>query len=396
MPQSSLLTYVGSGVIREKDSTDLFTVDVRGDSTLSKKFSKHVKKSLKADEIIAQRSPIPAVSLRKRSSEAPDYRDLPQKRLRQNWVSYKELAQLKKVADGRHGTTIKPKDASYDVWDMQPIKASQKTLEILPELVSAKPPKSMRQKPVSLAAGGKEIPAVFKPAGGYSYNPLATDYEARLSEESVKAMEIEKQRLAAEEAEKLKREAAIRSAAEAEIAEDRADLSEWEEDSEWEGFQSGAEDQPMVKQPQRKTRAQRNRIERRKEEERLAKHKAAMKARRIQEDKIKQLAEEIGEEEKARALKKSKAMSNDDQVNDEKLRRKQLGKFKLPDRDLELVLPDELEESLRRLKPEGNLLKDRYRSMLVRGKMESRRHLPFRKQARRKITEKWTHKDFVL
>jgi len=65
-------------------------------------------------------------------------------------------------------------------------------------------------------------------------------------------------------------------------------------------------------------------------------------------------------------------------------------------KDLELVLPDELQESLRLLKPEGNLLKDRYRSLLVRGKVESRRPISFAKKANRKATEKWTHKDFML
>ncbi|KAB8298122.1 hypothetical protein EYC80_001880 [Monilinia laxa] len=78
------------------------------------------------------------------------------------------------------------------------------------------------------------------------------------------------------------------------------------------------------------------------------------------------------------------------------LRRRKLGKISLPERDLELVLPDELQESLRLLKPEGNLLKDRYRNMLVRGKVESRRPISFAKKAKRKATEKWTHKDFML
>lgn len=82
--------------------------------------------------------------------------------------------------------------------------------------------------------------------------------------------------------------------------------------------------------------------------------------------------------------------------NDEELRRRQLGRLKLPEKDLELVLPDELEDSLRRLRPEGNLLKDRYRSLLLRGKVEARRRIPFRKQAKTKLTEKWAYKDFSI
>jgi nucleolar protein 53 len=123
-----------------------------------------------------------------------------------------------------------------------------------------------------------------------------------------------------------------------------------------------------------------------------------MKARRAQEQRIKEIAEELAqrEQEKQLVLARDASDSADSDVDDEKLRRRQLGKYKLPEKDLELVLPDELQESLRLLKPEGNLMRDRYRSMLIRGKVESRRHIPFKKQAKRKLTEKWTHKDFVL
>ena len=146
-------------------------------------------------------------------------------------------------------------------------------------------------------------------------------------------------------------------------------------------------------------RAQRNRIQRRRAEEQLAKHKAALKRRRIQEARIADLAAEVDETEQSRALA---LLAGEDSASEselrgaEKLRRRQLGKFKLPEHDLELVLPDELQDSLRRLRPEGNLLKDRYRSMVVRGRIETRRHIPFHRQARTKATEKWTHKDFVL
>jgi nucleolar protein 53 len=269
----------------------------------------------------------------------------------------------------------------------------------LAEEVKPKVPKSMKKEPLSLLESGKQIPAVLKPGGAYSYNPDFTDYNERLEEEKEKALEAEKQRLEQEERERAKQEAAARSAAEAEAAEARANLSEWEEDSEWEGLQSGAEDsKPSVKRPQRKTQTQRNRIKRRKEEEQLLKHKAAIKAQRRQEQRIREIAEEIEERERNKALIAKDDSSADpiDELREEKLRRKQLGKYKLPQHDLELVLPDELEDSLRRLKPEGNLLRDRYRSLMVRGKVESRRHIPFHKQAKGKYTEKWTYKDFKI
>lgn len=322
---------------------------------------------------------------------------LPVKRQRTDWVSHKELARLRRVADGQHDSTIEVTDATYDIWDAPAPKDEAEF--VYEENIEIKAPKSSKQKPISLLAGGKEVPAVQKPSGGYSYNPVFTDYESRLTAAGERELEAEQKRQADVEAARLRAEAAARSAAEAEAAEARANLSEWEEDSEWEGLQSDAEGLNTGKRPARKTQVQRNKIKRRKEDERLAKHKAAMKARRIQEMKIKEIAEEVKEKEAARLLalaQQPEEENSDVEIDETKLRRKQIGKFKLPEKDLELVLPDELQESLRLLKPEGNLLKDRYRSMLVRGKVEARRHIPFHRQAKKKVTEKWTFKDFQI
>jgi len=224
-----------------------------------------------------------------------------------------------------------------------------------------------------------------------------TDYEQRLMTEGEKESAAEQKRLAAAEAERVNLEAAAKSAAEAEAAEAKADLSEWEEDSAWEGFESGTEDVKLnAKRPERKTQAQRNRIKRRKEEERKAKMAADIKKKNEQAALAKKIALGLSEKEKVR---QSAAVKDDDsssEGDDLELRRRKLGKIPLPEKDLELVLPDELQESLRLLKPEGNLLKDRYRSLLVRGKVESRRPISFAKKAKRKATEKWTHKDFML
>jgi nucleolar protein 53 len=68
----------------------------------------------------------------------------------------------------------------------------------------------------------------------------------------------------------------------------------------------------------------------------------------------------------------------------------------IPEAPLEVVLPDELRDSLRLLKPEGNLLKDRFRSMMVRGKVESRRQVAYGKQKKYTVSEKWSYKDWQL
>lgn len=340
-----------------------------------------------------------AVSSRKRSGYGVTDGVLPEKRQRTNYVTQKELIRLRKVADGHHQSTVAITDATYDPWAVSVSETKPEEKDEFISLAVPKPhaPKSMGQAPISLTASGKAPRAVSKPKGGYSYNPAFTDYENRLNEESAKVVEAERKRLAQLEADQLKREAAARSAAEAEAAEARADMSEWDEDSAWEGFESAGEELSVkAKRPERKTQAQRNKIKRRKEAERQAKREEAALKKAEQARRIEELADEVIERERARALEKVEMSDDSSEVDDEELRRKQLGKFKLPEKDLELVLPDELQDSLRLLKPEGNLLKDRYRSLLVRGRVESRRKIPFHKQARRKVTEKWTFKDFHL
>ncbi|KAF7518340.1 hypothetical protein G7054_g13482 [Neopestalotiopsis clavispora] len=388
---------IKGGVVAERASADLFTLDTVRDVATSKKFPKHTTKKLKSDEILAVRSAIPAVDSRKRASDSKTTDGIiAPKRQRTGYVTQKELARLKKVADGHHDDTIEFSETVYDPWAVAPEPEEK------PELHDTrndarKAPKSITEKPISLAASGKRIPAVAKPTGGYSYNPSFPEYEARLSEEGQKAIEAEKKRLAEEEADRLRMEAAARSAAEAEAAEARAELSEWEEDSEWEGVQSGGEElKTSAKRPGRKTQVQRNKIKRRKEEERRQRHEEKTKVRKAQLEQIKEIARLAAEKDKARALAKTAEESEDEMDGtDDVLRRKRLGKLNLPEKDLELVLPDELQDSLRLLKPEGNLLKDRYRSLLVRGKLESRRRT-VKKQARMKSTEKWTYKDFRI
>lgn len=394
------MTLFYSGVIAEKDSADLFTLDTAGDASTAKKLLKG-SKPLKADEIIAQRSAVPAVSMRKRPGEATTDGIIQPKRQKTSYVSHKELTRLRKIADGRQEDTIvEVTEASFDPWDIQKDAEEAKQdprFSFLEKAKKKKAPSTIKHRSISLAASGKVIPAVKKPEGGYSYNPTYADYEERLIAEGEKELAAEQKRLAATEEERAKLEAAARSAAEAAEAEARAELSEWEEDSAWEGFESGTEDVRLnAKRPERKTPAQRNRIKRRKEDERKAKMAGNIKKKNEQAAQIKKIAKAVAEKEKARALARVQTEDSSSDGDDLELRRRKLGKITLPEKDLELVLPDELQESLRLLKPEGNLLKDRYRSLLVRGKVESRRPISFAKKAKRKATEKWTHKDFML
>lgn len=392
------------GVIAEKASDDLFIIDTEGDARVAKE-SRKKHKLLKADEIIAQRSAVAPVSMRKRPGcgTTDGVLEPGSKRLRTNYVTHKELTRLRNIADGRQEQSIAVTDSTYDPWDEKSdalAKLEDPRFTFLPKSREKVAPKTLNEKPVSLAASGKSIPAVPKPSGGYSYNPDVEEYVERYTAAHEAEAIAEQKRQKILEKERALAEAAAKSAREAEEAERRAELSEWEEDeSAWEGFSDGEQFKLSAKRPERKTQAQRNKIKRRKEEERRSEMAANIKKKEEQASHIKKIAKEIKTRDAAKALalmRKEEESDSEESGEDVELRRRNLGKIQLPEKNLELVLPDELKESLRLLKPEGNALGERYRRVLLRGMVEARRSTPFKKQARTKTTEKWTHKDFML
>ncbi|KAF1846582.1 P60-like protein [Cucurbitaria berberidis CBS 394.84] len=383
---------IQGGVIAEKTSDELFAVDVIGSADIQKEVARR-HKPLKADEILAQRSAVPAVPSRKRLSEIDD-----EGKRKKAKVSGKEYDRLRQIAYG--GEQVK-KDvvqsgmtADHDPWAVQEVKKDPR-FSFLKEKKAKVEPVTLKHAPLSQAKNGKAIPAVRKPTGGKSYNPKFEDWQNELMRESDKAVDAEKKRLqeAREEAERMER-AAVESES------DSGEESVWE--SEWEGFSDNENGGVKTKRPERKSLSQRNKIKRRKEAERKAKHDAKMKAKEQQVQEIKRLAKSVEEKEKARATiqqaltDKIAEITSEDEGEEVELRRRQLGRTRIPEAPLEVVLPDELRDSLRLLKPEGNLLKDRFRSMMLQGKVESRKQIPYAKQKKYTVSEKWSYKDWTL
>ncbi|KAF2658824.1 P60-like protein [Lophiostoma macrostomum CBS 122681] len=383
---------IQGGLVSEKTSDQLFAVDTTGSKDVQKEYLKR-NKPLKVDEILAQRSAVPAVSSRKRLSDF----EAPQRKKAK--VSGKDYDKLRAIAYG--GDQIE-KDivqigdtADHDPW-AEAEGEQDPRFTFLEKKKEKKEPVTLKHAPVSLAKDGKAIPAVRKPESGKSYNPLLSDWADLIEREGEKEVEAEKKRLqeAKEEAERMDR--AIAAAQESEADSDQNE-SAWE--SEWEGFSDAEDGSLKQKRPERKTPAQRNKIKRRKEAERKAKHEAKMKEKEKQTQRIKELAKSVAEKEKAREAARQVALLTKDDISsdeaEEVLRKKRFGKFDVPEASLEVVLADELQDSLRRLKPEGNLLKDRFRSMVVRGKVESRRRTQHKKP-KTTLTEKWSYKDWTL
>ncbi|KAL4806425.1 Nop53-domain-containing protein [Aspergillus unguis] len=383
---------IKGGVLAEKPSEELFVIDTKGSSEIRDAYRKQHKKPLKSDEILAQRSAINAVDTRKRTnSKVTDGVIEPKtKKHKSDWVSKKDWQRLKQVA--KEGKPMeKPGDNGfYDPWadEADPTPYDDPQFDYLEKPKEKVAPATLKQAPISLAANGKAIPSVRAPTAGTSYNPTFEEWDELLQEEGQKAVEEEKKRLEEERKEQERQRL---------IEEGRNDNGEAKSDDEsaWEGFESEYEKPEWLnkKRPERKTKTQRNKIKRRKEAERQAKWEAQQKKKDEQVANMKATSERFKQQE----LEHKEQESEDSEEGDDTtLRRKPLGKLKAPEKRTEVVLPDELQDSLRLLKPEGNLLDDRFRTLIVQGKLESRKPVTQPRKAKREVTEKWAYKDFKV
>lgn len=306
----------------EKPSDELFLIDNAGSADVREKIAKK-RKPLKADEIIAQRSVIPALDGRKRgNSKTTDGVIEPSsKKHKKDWVSRKELLRLKQVAKEGNPLNKPANNEIYDPWADEGDNTTTYDDPRFDFLQKPKPkvaPETLQQAPVSLAANGKPIPSVRTPQAGISYNPVFEEWDRLLLEQGEKAVEEEKMRLEEQKKEEEKQRL---------IAEAQNDDGEVKSDDEsaWEGFESEYEKPEWLnkKRPERKTKAQRNKIKRRKEAEQKAKWEAQKAKREAQLEQSQQSLEKSDDEE----LEKndSDADDSEEEGDDSKLRRKAFG-----------------------------------------------------------------------
>jgi nucleolar protein 53 len=394
------------GPVAERPSEELFAVDTIGSEDIKKKHK--LPKPLTADKILAQRSAVRAVDSRKRptNSRVTDGIIEPSsKRQKADWVSKKEVARIRDSLQGgsQLSTARLEEDESpaFDLWSggaaTTTVPTKRGLIKQIPaelaeyvEAVRAKvAPGSLKQAPTPMTASGRSVKAVQDPKAGSSYNPTFEDWDASLTKEGEKEAEAERERRATAVAE-AEKEARV-------LAASNDDVNyQTDPESAWEGFETDREDSSLkVKRPERKTQAQRNKIKRRQEAERQAKHEQRMANKKKQAREI-EAALKAGKNVAAEKMIEEAEQYSSNSDDDELLRRRRLGTAAIPAKSLEVVLPDELQESLRRLKPEGNLLKDRFRNLLVNGKLESRKPILQPKKAKRFVTEKWTYKDFSV
>jgi nucleolar protein 53 len=404
---------IQGGPVKEKTADELFTTDVAGDEAVEKR--QRSSKVLKVDEILAQRSKVAGLEpQRKRKAEDHSGSGPGGKRVKNGqYISHRELQRLRNVADGGKIGIILDDQADGDLWGA-PAKTEHEQYDFLEPPKKKVEPKSLKQAPIPMTATGKAVRNVLKPNAGKSYNPTVGDWSALLEKEGQVAVDAEKARLAAEAAQAERDRIAAEEAAKAEAVEKDEYATDYESawESEWDGIQSENErdggSSLVHKLSKRKTPAERNKVKARKEREAREKWEKKQKEKEAQAARVKQIAREVAANELARnqrlhvksadaaAVAGEASESDEDVATAHPLRRRRFGQVEIPDAPVEVVLPDDLQDSLRRLKPEGNLLLERYRSKIINGELEPRKKVGQVKKKQTFRTEKWTYKDWKL
>ncbi|KAI0634326.1 P60-like protein [Trametes polyzona] len=378
--------------LQKKKDEELFQVDVQGDDQIRKTLPKFSERVLTSTKILSERSAVPAVFSRPTSSK-------PEKR---KAVSHEDKSRLlrmgKKLRKGPFNAYIDPnqvgegsamlelseaakKAGEYDVW-----------AEEAPEKVPVKAPQT--DNPRSHIA----LPAVPSPHEGQSYNPPLTAHQQLLRA----AHEKEEQKLKSmEELEALKAkldQARAVANAEAAAAQGSApgmkvdEPAEAQEDAE---AADGSEPLPPKKMPGRKTKQQRKKAERLRAEKRALAEKAARRRMLATVDSAKALRRAIARNLATRERLRAQRQAALQEKLKQGLAGQRIGKHVVPEGAIDVQLGEELSESLRGLKPEGNLFRDRFINMQHRALIEPHAPNPAKKPRRKtKEYEKHSYKRF--
>ncbi|KAF9370571.1 hypothetical protein CPC16_003633 [Podila verticillata] len=382
------------GKVHESSNDALFTLDTKGDGKVIKELRKN--RPLKMDEILAERSKIPAVSGRTRSATAANAKISKTEKARLlAMIRKKTSASLfadTKTPLGRSGMTDAVKAAGkFDAWgDEEEVEdMEQDGDDFVSEIVTkvaVKAPKSYKQKQKVA------IPAVKESHPGSSYNPTMQDHQGLLRlahNEELRLLEAK---------EKIEAKLAYPKELDAMVAFDDqtgglledSDEEEEDEEEDEENEEEGAT--KPKKSKGKKSIAERNRLARAaetlKKEQEIKRNKELMK----QTNRVKEIIKTVEEEE---AEMERKRLENEQKKEDkEKAGMKRVGKFNIPKERIHVQLQDELAESLRQLKPEGSLMKDRFQSFVERNLIEPRMPVAKRRRYRLKTYEKHSYKRF--
>ncbi|XP_039987734.1 ribosome biogenesis protein NOP53 isoform X2 [Xiphias gladius] len=384
------------GLLSEKSDDSLFFVDVgqskkaeqKAESIEGKKRKGKTSRPLRIDLILQHDSlvPPPKDVLAYQQPNAKKLRRIAQKaeQLAAKGVVPRRQKQLpnRRPVDRKAKKAVteannNPDREYYDIWGQESkdsadpwyLQQTGKKLVTRPEKLNEKP---------------SVLPAVEVIAPGGSYNPDFFSHQALLQE--AHDVEVKKQK----EEDKIQRQLAInkedRATEETTLREQVEGLVEEEnEEDTAPNEEEGGVAVGAIALAEKKTERQRKRqkADKIKEQQRLSDRRQT--EQRQQLFQLRSIKSSIKQQEKKtkdkQKLRKAKQEAQKGQP-------RRLGRLKFQAQDLEVQLSDELAGSLRQLKPEGSVLKDRFKSLQKRNLIEPRERAKFKRIHKLKYVEK--------
>ncbi|XP_041918939.1 ribosome biogenesis protein NOP53 [Alosa sapidissima] len=390
------------GLIADKSDDSLFFLDIgeskkkeslpTGGEEEDKKKRKN-KRPLKVDLILQANSHIPAPK-DILAHQQPNAKKLRRKQEQAEQLAAKgvvprreRLLELRRAAFAA-GTPVRektvpnnnPERAYYDLWGDQPAETADGFYLEQTKKKPVKRPEKLNERP-------SELPAIEVIAPGGSYNPDFFSHQELLRE----AHEVEVKKLKAEE--RLERQLAVNRQ---ELATEETTFKEQiqgllDEEEQDEGvadeMAGDEEDTGMVSssQQEKKTERQRKKEKADKLKEQQRRTEREVTSKRQQLFQLRSIQLELKKREQRTRLRQSRRKAL--QLA-QKTQPRRLGRLKFQNPDLDVQLSDELAGSLRRLKPEGSVLKDRFKSFQKRNMIEPRERAKFKRKYKLKYVEK--------
>ncbi|XP_005361129.1 ribosome biogenesis protein NOP53 isoform X1 [Microtus ochrogaster] len=407
------------GLLAEAPNEKLFFVDTGSKKkeqskkkTWVQKKSQRLQKPLRVDLTLENQSKIPAPK-DILAHQVPNAKKLRRKKeLWEKLAKQGELPREVRKAQARllspPAPKVKPGPQDiverpfYDLWN--PNNPLDKPLVGQDEFFLEQTKKKGVRRPPRLHVKPSQVPAVEVIPAGASYNPTFEDHQALLRE----AHEVELQR--EKEAEKLERQLALPTTEQAATQE-----SVFREMCEGLLEESDGEDEPgcaeraetddgtdetsppgpagAEKRMEKKTEQQRRRE---KAARKLRVQQAALRAARLQHQELfrlrgikAQVARRLAELARRKEQRRMRRLA-------EANKPRRLGRLKYQDPDIDVQLSSELSGSLRTLKPEGNILRDRFKSFQKRNMIEPRERAKFKRKYKVKLVEKRAFREIQL
>ncbi|CAG8513798.1 12767_t:CDS:10 [Ambispora leptoticha] len=322
------------GRLRDQFNEHLFVVDTVGDLNVKQK----IKKVLRIDEILSSRSKIPAVASRTSNLRKTEKRQASRAENARLEQMVRRKRHLRMTNDLGSSEAVK-RAGTYDVWEEQ--EDSQDAHDFInpAKRRKTKAPETLQKKPAT-----KVVP-VHIPHPGASYNPTFEDHQKLLyiaNEEEIRKEEESKKLQ-----EKLPK---YTDAPTSELnPQDMIDRNLLGSDNEEDSVEENEENQDVTVKNKSKNDS----------------NVRSFYLDRLPEI-IQSVEKELSEREK-KAIEKAK-------LAEEKIGMplKKIGKYPVTKLPIDIQLYGELSESLRTLKPEGNLFRDRIASLEERNIIEPR------------------------